>query len=203
MKLAALFLLAVPLSAQIATVHVSASPLAKETVKSMFGKGLPKIYSAVQIDICSLQNRSLSFSLGLVRQSFSHQFPKAGVSVLSDSVASQVILSAQGASKKAVAGRIIFAAAGAGAVASGLSGIGLAWKTGLTSFAFDGPQVWSLFSTVTVPTALVSYEAQAIPETILLQPGGCLPKPAVQLVEGAVSEVQFDVSVPVFQGEPR
>ncbi len=188
-------------TAAFSQIHITASPLSPPTLKAMFGKNLPREYSAVQVDLCSSEPHSIAVPLGLIRQNFSHQFPRSGVSVLSNSIASQVIAATQGSSKKAVAGRIVFAAAGAAAVASGFSGLTVAWKTGLTSFAVDGPQLWGLFSSVATPAALISYADQALPETIQLSPGGCLPKPAIQLTEGKVAAVEFDVELPKTQGE--
>ncbi len=196
---ALLILISIPAFPQI---HVTASPLSAPTLKAMFGKSLPREYSAVQVDICSSEPHSIAVPLGMIRQSFSRQFPQSGVSVLGNAVASQVIVSTQGNSKKAVAGRIVFAAAGAAAVAAGFSGLTVAWKTGLTSFAVDGPQLWQLFSSVATPAALIRYSDQALPEMIHLSPGGCLPKPSVQLVEGKVQAVDFEVTLKP-QGETK
>ena len=183
-------------------LHVTASPLLPNTIKAMFGKNLPKGYSAVQVDVCSDALASLSAPLGAIRQKFRVQFPKAPVTILSNSVASQVIAANQGNSKTAIATRIIFAVAGAASVGAGFSGISAVAKTALTDFAIDGPLVWSLFSAVGTPAALISYTAQAVPETLKIAPADCLPS-AVQLIEGLAAPVTFDVTLPVKTGETK
>ena len=166
----------------------------------MFGRNLPKGYSAVQVDACSGQSASISVPLGLIRQKFQSQFPKAPVTILSNSVASQVIAANQGNSKTAIATRVVFAAAGAASVGAAFSGISAVAKTTLTDFAIDGPLVWSLFSGVGTPAALISYQQQALPETLKFAPADCLPS-AVQLIEGVAVPVTFDVTLPVKTGE--
>lgn len=176
-------------------LHVTASPLSKTTVKAMFGKNLPKGYSAVQVDVCSDDPQAVSVPLGIIRQKFQKQFPLAPVTILSNTVASQVIAAAQGSSKTAIATRVVFAAAGAAAVGAGFSGISATIKTAMTDFAIDGPLVWSLFSAIGTPAALISYTQQSLAETLKIAPADCLPS-AVQLIEGAASPVSFDVTLP-------
>lgn len=192
------FILACVVSAAVAhaaDLHVTASPLSKTTVKAMFGKNLPKGYSAVQVDVCSDDPQAVSVPLGIIRQKFQKQFPLSSVTILSNTVASQVIAAAQGSSKTAIATRVVFAAAGAAAVGAGFSGISATIKTAMTDFAIDGPLVWSLFSAIGTPAALISYTQQALAETLKIAPADCLPS-AVQLIEGAASPVSFDVTLP-------
>lgn len=184
------------LAQQTADLHVSASALSKPTLIAMFGKNLPKGYSAVQVDVCSNDARSLAVPLGLLRQTFHKQFPASSVTILSNAVASQVIVAAQGSSKTAVVTRIVFAVAGAAAVGAGFSGLSTVAKTALTSFAVDGPTVWNLFSTISTPAALISYPQQAMAETLDIAPNKCL-SPSVQIIEGVASSVDFDVYFPV------
>jgi hypothetical protein len=196
-----LLLLLLPAIAFGQDIHVTASPLLPSTVKAMFGRNLPKGYSAVTVDICSSSQQSISIPLGLIRQKYRAQFP-AGPTILSNAVASQVILASQGSAKSALAGRIIMAAAASTTVAVGFAGISTAWKTGLTDFSLDGPLLWSLFSTVAQPAALVSYSQQALQETIQIAPGSCTAS-STQLVEGAVRAVEFDVAVPLSTGATK
>ena len=177
-----------------ADLCVTASPLLPSTIKAMFGRNLPKGYSAVSVDICSRSQQSISIPFGLIRQKYRAQFP-TGPTILSNAVASQVIQSAQGNTKAALTSRIVLAIAGSTAVAVGFAGIPTAWKTGLTDFTLDGPLLWSMFSAVTQPAALVSYSQQALPETIQIAPLSCTPS-STQLVEGAVKAVEFDVMLP-------
>lgn len=188
-----LLALAAGLSAQ--DLHISASVLQKPTIDAMFGKRLPKIYSAVQIDACSLDNRSLSVPLGFIRQSFRKRFPLSPVTILANAVALQVIQSMQGSTKTAVASRLVFAAAGAAAVGTGFAGVGSAAKSIMTDVAVDGPPLFSLFASVATSTSLVSYVQQSLPETIVLTPLQCAP-PSVQLIEGIARSVDFDVTLP-------
>jgi hypothetical protein len=179
---------------QTPDLHITASPLLPSTVQAMFGRHLPKGYSAVSVDICSNRTQSVSVPLGLIRQKYRAQFPM-GPTILSNTVASQVILAAQGSAKSALTGRIVLALAGSTAVAVGFSGLPAIWKTGLTDFSLDGPLLWNLFSSVAQPAAFISYSQQALPETIQIAPSSCAAS-STQLVEGAVSAVGFDVTLP-------
>lgn len=190
------FFLATAALAQTSDIHVSAQSLSPSTLKALFGRSLPKAYSGVQVDVCSNDNRSLAVPLGVIRQQFQKQFPQSTVTILSNDIASQVIASAQGSTKTAIAGRAVLFAVGAAAVATGFAGVGVAVKGALTGFSIDGPVLWGLFSSVTVPAALVGYQGQALPETIQLAPAACMAKPAIQLVEGSVRSVEFDVTLP-------
>jgi hypothetical protein len=191
---ALVFVLLLPVFASAQDIHVTASPLLPSTVKAMFGRNLPKGYSAVTVDICSGSQQSITVPLGLIRQKYRAQFP-TGPTILSNAVASQVIQSAQGSSKSAVVSRIVLAAAGSAAVAVGFAGITTIWKTGLTDFTVDGPLLWSMFSAVAQPAALIGYSQQALPETIQIAPESCAAS-STQLVEGAVKAVEFDVTLP-------
>ena len=185
----------IPVMAQQSNLTVTAAPLLPSTVKAVFGRKLPKGYDAVQVDVCNDSNTSLSAPLGLVRQKFRSQFPGVSVTILSNAVASQVIASIQGSSKAAVITRIVFATAGAASVGTGFSGISTVAKTALTDFAVDGPIVWSLFSAIGTPAVLISYQQQALPETLKIAPADCLPS-AIQLIEGASAPIRFDVTLP-------
>lgn len=158
------------------------------------GKLAPGFYF-VGVEICSQSSKAITEALGHVRQAA----PLSGISILSNDEAQAVIGHAQGSTKWAKAGRIVFAVAGGAAVASGVAGIGVALKAGLTGGAILGPPIWSLASTIPVSNPLDKYSDSALQEIIQFQPFGCLAKPGIQLIQGSVApgaSVRFGVSVP-------
>lgn len=174
---------------------VTATVRTPDIAAAMFGP-LKKIYSVAAVDICSQSGKAITEALGHVRQAA----PIAGISILSNDEAQAVIGHAQGSTKWAKAGRIVFAVAGGAAVASGVAGIGVALKAGLTAGAILGPPIWSLASTIPVANPLDKYSDSALQEIIQFQPFGCLAKPGIQLIQGSVApgaSVRFGVSVPV------
>lgn len=175
---------------------VTATVRTPDIAAAMFGP-LKKTYSVAAVDICSQSSKAITEALGHVRQAA----PLSGISILSNDEAQAVIGHAQGSTKWAKAGRIVFAVAGGAAVASGVAGIGVALKAGLTAAAILGPPIWSLASTIPVANPLDKYSDSALAEIIQFHPFGCLAKPGVQLIQAVLTlqagaSIRFGVSVP-------
>lgn len=190
MKPLALALLALTANAQ--DLRISASTLTPDAVHALFGP-LRKQYGAARVDICSSSPAAATVPLAKIRQQLKLT---NNINVLSTIEAMQVIAMAQASTKKAKVLRYGVAAVEIAAFTAGLSGIGLAWKTGLNDGAIFGAQSLSIFSVASTPAALITYTTVALPETLTFLPNGCIPQ-AIQLTDStAAQRVDFTFPIP-------
>lgn len=174
---------------------ITATVQANDTVDSLFGPLNKGKYGAATVDICSQIPRPITgFALGHIRQN-AHV---SGVTILSNEVAQAVIASAQGKTKKAVIGRIVFAITASATVAVGTNLLKPLTKTIVTDISLSGQGIWNSFALIATPNALINYSSVSLPEILQFQPAGCLPKPGIQLIQGklvAGTEVKFGIMV--------
>lgn len=179
-------------------LRITASLMSSSDVSALFGP-LKSQYGGARVDICYKGTDARSIPLAMVRQQLK---VTNNIVVLSNVEALTVIAKAQASTKKAVALRIGVGVVQIASLASAWSGLSSTIKNTLNASAISGMEAVGVISGVATTTAMVSYSAVALPETLNFSSAQlCVPQ-AIQLIEtikGSSGNIDFSISLPVIQ----